>query len=294
MIGFRFAATCVALLYWTLATFAQSSPGGADAIASLRLLPNVALHYAPNGNFDAKGEFTPAKAGFNVADIADPVRLRHLPPNIRVLVWVGQCEGVSARFLAKVTPFLRDPRVFGFYLMDDPDPRSRLGLSPPCPPQNLKAESDWLHEHVPGTKTVIVLMNLSDAKTPTYMNSYNPDNSHVDLYGLCAYPCRTAFNGCDFGTMDRYVAASDKAGIPRSQLMPIYQAFGGGRWRDDWGGSYLMPSAASENEIIKRWRALVPSPVIDMAYSWGTQQEDESLHDDSEVMQVFSVYNEQH
>jgi hypothetical protein len=134
-------------------------------------------------------------------------------------------------------------------------------------------------------------MNLSDAKTPTYMNSYDPANSHIDLYGLCAYPCRTAFNGCDFDAIDRYVTASDAAGIPRNQLMPIYQTFGGGRWKDEWGGSYIMPTVIEEIEIIRRWRALVPSPVLDMAYSWGTQQEDISLHDVPDLMEVFKIYN---
>ena len=255
--------------------------------------PDTALHYAPNGNFDNTGVFLPGRIGFNVADITDSAQLKSLPKDVRALVWVGQCEGVTAKFVEAVSPFLHDRRVFGFYLMDDPDPRARRGVPPSCPAQNLRAESDWLHEHLPGTKTVVVLMNLSDARTPSYMNGYNPENTHIDLFGLCAYPCRTAFNGCDFDTIDRYVAASDKAGIPRNMLVPIYQAFGEGRWSDDWGGSYTMPGPADEAEIIRRWQVLVPTPVLDMAYSWGNQRGDVTLHDSQSVMQVLSLHNRQ-
>ena len=254
-------------------------------------LPDSVLHYAPNGNFDENGEFQPVKFGFNVADIADPLRLKAVPDGVQVLVWIGQCEGVTDKFLATVKPFLGDRKVFGYYLMDDPDPRSRLGAGPPCPPERLKEEADWLHAHVPGTKTVIVLMNLSDARTPLYKDSYNPGNSHIDLFGLCAYPCRTEFGGCDPALIPRYIAASDLAGIPRAQVMPIYQAFGGGRWRDDEDGRYIMPSAAEEVEIIKQWRTFVPNPVIDMAYSWGMQSDDISLHDTPDLKVVFSIYN---
>jgi hypothetical protein len=271
-------------------TFERTAPYTSDA-AHLTTLPDGTLHYSPNGNFDQGGAFLPASAGFNVADIADPSHLKTLPVGVRVLVWVGQCDGVSEKFRATVNPFLGDGRVFGYYLMDDPDPRSRFGLSPPCPPERLREESDWLHEHAPGTKTVIVLMNLSNARTPVYKSSYDPANSHVDLFGLCAYPCRTEFGGCDRNLIRRYVSASDLAGIPRNQIIPIFQAFGGGLWRDDEGGTYIMPSPAEEIEIISQWRALIQTPVLDMAYSWGTQREDASLHDMPSLIEVFAIYN---
>jgi hypothetical protein len=307
--GWRLSVTVVALGCAILLGPPAGSPAGRVAIpyasnhtldhavsptwdaSRLTTLPDGVLHYTPNGNFDDTGAFLPAGAGFNVADIADPSHLETLPDGVQVLVWVGQCDGVTEKFLATVGLFLGDRRVFGYYLMDDPDPRSSIAASPPCPPARLREESDWLHEHVPGTKTVIVLMNMSDARTPLYKDTYDPVNSHVDLFGLSAYPCRTEFNGCDRGLIGRYVAASDLAGIPRSQIMPIYQAFGGGLWRDDEGGSYIMPNPAEETEIISQWRALIPNPVLDMAYSWGTQREDISLHDAPDLKAVFSIYN---
>ena len=73
--------------------------------------------------------------------------------------------------------------------------------------------------------------------------------------------------------------------------MPIYQTFGGGLWRDDEGSSYIMPNPAEEIEIINQWRALIPHPVLDMAYSWGMQRNDTSLHDVPSLKAVFSIYN---
>jgi hypothetical protein len=274
----------LALAVGAIAAFDSAASSG------LRRVPTP-LHYAPNNNFDARGEYLPGKIGFDLADVSNTAILRTLARDVKVLVWVGQCDGVSEKFIASVTPFLEDPRVFGYYLMDDPDPRPGLRLTPPCLPSNLRAESDWLHEHAPGTMTVIVLMNLSNPTTPSYKNSYNPDNSHVDLYGLSAYPCRTVFKGCDLDIIDRYVRASDMAGIPRSQLIPVYQAFGGGEWRDDWGGSYILPSAAQEAAIIRRWLKLVPHPVIDMAYSWGVQREDTSLQSAPGLKEIFVRYH---
>ena len=64
------------------------------------------MHVVPNGNFDACGAYTPAAAGFDLADVA------------------------------AVTPFLHAPRVFGFCLMDDPDPRWHAGVAR-CAPARL-------------------------------------------------------------------------------------------------------------------------------------------------------------
>lgn len=261
-------------------------PSGADRTSG--------LHYAPNGNFDHAGNFLPARYGFNVADIHEARRLKELPDGVRALVWIGQCDGVSKKFLAAVSPFLGDRKVFGFYLMDDPDPRPRLSggrLSAPCRAESLKEESDWLHEHMPGTQTVIVLMNLGTGRDPSYANGYDAANSHVDLFGLAAYPCRTDWKGCDYDVINRYMAAGESAGVPRRQIIPIYQAFGGGRWKTDEGGSYILPTPEQETEILDRWRTLIPAPVLDMAYSWGSQRGDAALQNAPSLQEVFSNHN---
>jgi hypothetical protein len=263
--------------------------------ASSEATPLEVLHYGANNNFDAKGRYMPAHAGFNVADLTQPQRLAVLPPGVKALVWVGMCDGVTPKFLARVQPFIGNPRVLGFFLMDDPDPRPRADRqgSAPCEADKLRAESDWLHAHMPGARTFIILMNLGTARQPFYGEAYRPEIKHIDLFSLCAYPCRSELNGCDFNMVERYVAAAEAGGVPRSHIVPNYQTFGGGRWKDDADGQYLMPTPAQEEEIIRRWDALVPHPVFDMVYSWGSQREDYALENDPALQQLFAARNRQ-
>src|SRR5258705_12226424 len=109
--------------------------------------PRSALHYAANGNFNSNGRYLPAAAGFNLADVSTVAQLNSLPDGVKGLVWVGQCNGVDATFLSTVRPYIRNAKLFGFYLMDDPDPTGvHRSL---CTAENLKAESDWIHANVP-------------------------------------------------------------------------------------------------------------------------------------------------
>lgn len=247
------------------------------------------LHYAPNHNFDTESRYLPGKVGFNLADVGSVQQLEGLPNGVEGLVWIGQCEGVDANFLKAVGPFVGKPKVFGFFLMDDPDPTGKY--KSPCTPENLKAESDWIHDHVPGARTFIVLMKLSSSKAPSFVNTYNPSNSHVDLFGIDPYPCRTEFSDCDYEMIDRYVAAAEAWGIPRSKIIPVYQAFGGGQWRDDGGGKYVLPSEKQIDQIFARWERMLPAPVFDFAYSWGSQRSDEALENSPQLQAVFARHN---
>lgn len=257
--------------------------------ASAQSTRTTHLHYAPNHNFDSEGSYLPGGIGFNLADVGAVEQLDSLPNGIEGLVWIGECEGIDANFLKAVQPFVGKPKVFGFFLMDDPDPTGRY--KSPCTPENLKAESDWIHDHVPGAKTFIVLMKLSSSKAPSFVNTYNPSNSHIDLYGVDPYPCRTEITDCDYEMIDRYVAAAEAWGIPRSKIIPIYQAFGGGNWRDDGGGKYVLPSEKQIEQIFERWEKMVPAPVFDFAYSWGSQRADDALENSPDLQAVFARHN---
>jgi hypothetical protein len=247
-----------------------------------------ALHYAPNHNFDAHGTWRPAQAGFNLADVTDPGQLRDLPAGVKGLIWVGLCSGADRKFVAAVRPYVGQTAVFGFYLMDDPDPR--IGLAQ-CKPSSLRAEADWIHEHIPGTLTFIVLMNLSGATTPSFRESYNSINSHIDLYGIDPYPCRSELNGCSDVMIQQYVAAAEACGIARARMVPVYQSFGGGRWSDGDGGEYQLPTAVQLQAALAQWRALIPAPVFDYAYSWGEQRGDHALETSSDLQNVFLSHN---
>ena len=253
-----------------------------------------ALHYAPNHNIASNGTYGPARAGFNVADVSDHRDLSALGPDVRVLVWVGLCHGVDEPFMRIVNAYAQAPRLFGFYLMDDPDPRPAAWVNNPshaCPVANLRAEADWIHTHVPGAQTIIVIMNLGDASHPSFRDSYEPSRSHVDLFGLAAYPCRSDLPNCDYGIINRYVAAAVEAGIPTDAIVPIYQTFGGGGWKIDTGGRYVMPTVQQAAHLLSRWHQLVPNPEMDMAYSWGAQKGDAALETAPDLQALFARYN---
>jgi len=135
-------------------------------------------------------------------------------------------------------------------------------------------------------------MNFGSTKSPTYANTYNPANSHIDLYGLDPYPCRSELGGCDYNRITVAVAAAEAAGIPLGSIVPVYQAFGGGNWSDDGGGYYLFPTASEEQQILATWAGLVPSPVFDYAYSWGSQNSDQALESSTELQAVFAAHNQ--
>ena len=135
------------------------------------------------------------------------------------------------------------------------------------------------------------MINVNTSTAPVYANTYNPGNSHIDLYAPDPYPCRTEVGGCDYSKITSAVAAVEAAGIPRGSIVPVYQAFGGGGWSDDGGGQYTLPTASQEQQILATWAPLVPNPVFDYAYSWGTQNSDQALEGSTALQAVFSAHN---
>lgn len=230
----------------------------------------VTRHYAANGNFAPDGRYLPGRYGFDLADVSTPAELAALPAGVRGLVYLGSCAGADHDFTTAVDGFSDDPKLFGFYLIDDPAPAT-------CPRANLKSESAYIHDHIPGARTFILEQNLSASTHPSYAGGYNPANTGVDLFGIDPYPCRTELRGCDPDMIARFVAAAEQFGIPASSIVPVFQAFGGGTWVDDGGGRYQMPTADQLTSILAQWAKLIPAPVFDFAYSWGSQRGDTAL-----------------
>ncbi|MGH3283498.1 MAG: hypothetical protein ACRDPD_02235 [Streptosporangiaceae bacterium] len=248
------------------------------------------LHYTANGSISGSGAYLPGTLGFNMADVSASGRLPHLPKGVKALVWLGDCGGVTSSFQSQVHPFRDRSQVWGFYLMDEPDPSS-------CPAANLKAESDWIHANDPGAKTFIIEQNLSASYQPSYVGGYTPRNSDIDYYGLDPYPCRNdtypvSLHGCNDSYITKAVAAAEHVGIPQADIVPVYQAFGGGRYIDDGNGTYRLPTAAQERQILSTWSRLIRRPAFDYAYSWGVQNGDTALSDaPSSLQQVFAAHN---
>jgi hypothetical protein len=252
--------------------------------------PSTTLHYTANGNFSTSGVYLPGTDGFNVADVESPSAMGELPTGVKALVWLGLCNGADQTFTTTVQPYVGDSKVFGFYLMDEPDPTGKYSAL--CLPANLKAESDWIHTNDPLAKTFIIEMNLGATSNPTYTGGYNPADSDIDLYGLDPYPCRTELNGCDYTYITKGVAAAESIGIPQTDIVPVYETFGGGTWTDDGGGQYLLPSASQEDQVLSTWAGVVPEPVFDYAYSWGSQRADTALGTVPSLQAVFAAHNQ--
>jgi len=251
--------------------------------------PVTDKHFTVNGDFDSMGNYLPAKVGFNLADVSSVSALNSLPPGMMGVFYVGLCNGVDSNFLSIVKPLIGNTKLFALYLMDEPDPTGQWNTY--CDPANLKAESDWVHANMPGVKTFIVLMNMGSSANPSFQNTYSPQNSHVDLFGLDPYPCRTVLGGCDLDMINGQVNAAIKWGIPLSSIIPVYQTFGGGDYTDDLGGQYALPTATQLRQILGRWGELVPNPVFDYAYSWGSQNSDTALESAPDLQAVMAAHN---
>lgn len=245
----------------------------------------MTLHYASGGSGQAI-----ATAGFNLADVSYVSALNELPAGMKGLVYLGERTGVTDAFKAKVAPFIGNPRVFGFYICDEPDIRVTS-------PALLKAESDYIHANVPGAKTFMVLNNMGSNASPSFMNplipgqSYNPASTGIDYFGMGYYPIRSEMTVPDYTLINKLVAAAVASGIPLAQLVPIYQAFGGGNWTNSGGGKYVMPTATQMQIMLDRWKGLCPNPAFDYCYKWGTQNGDTALESSPTLQAVFKAFN---
>ena len=271
---------------WSCAGSAGGSTAQCSAPKNTGALgPVTNLHFTPNGNFDSNGNYLPGADGFNLADVSDLGTLNSLPTGVLGLVWVGLCNGVDANFTATIQPFVNNPKLFGFYLMDEPDPTGQY--APLCTAANLMAESDWIHANLPGAKTFIVMLDLGTPTSPNFAGTYNPANTDIDLFGLDPYPVRPEFTGgVDYSVITAGVNAAEAAGIPVTSIVPVYQVFGGGGYT-----SYALPTPTQEQQILSTWGAVVPNAVFDYAYSWGPQNGDQSLSTTLDLQPIFLQHN---
>ncbi|RUV04311.1 MAG: hypothetical protein E5Y88_10745 [Mesorhizobium sp.] len=253
----------------------------------------ITLHYTSGGSAAAI-----AAAGFNLADVQYVEQLNALPPGMKGLIWLDESSGVTPRFIAKVKPFIGNPKLFGFRLCDEPDITGKYH-SPAVSPAALKAEADWIKANVPGAVTFVTLMDMGSFEAPHFMNTFNPANTGIDFFGLDPYPVRGKVFDLDF--IDRTVEAAVAAGIPLNKIVPVFQAFGGGNWRTYTGGVrdvYKLPTPDQANQIFARWATYAPNPAFDFAYAWGSQNGDTKLGSTSpealSLRAAFKAHNTAH
>lgn len=239
--------------------------------------PSTSLHYAANSNF-VNNVYAPGTDGFNLADVSSAAELNALPAGVKGLVWLGMTDGVTPAFIAAVQACIGNPNLYGFYLADEP-------AASPTIAANLKAEADYIKANVPGAVTFMVEQNLSSNTSPSYY--YAPGNTDINLFGLDPYPVQTNVpNNLDYNIIPMAVTAAENAGVPLADIVPVYQAFGGGG-----SSTYILPTAAQEQQILATWASVVSTPAFDYAYSWGVQGGDSALSTDLALQMVFAIQN---
>ncbi|MFC5744164.1 hypothetical protein [Actinomadura rugatobispora] len=236
-----------------LATPGTTAPGPGRTL-------NIALNTEPS-DYPRLREL-----GYDLVDVKpDAASVAGVPDGMRAMLWVGNftCEDFELsfeEFAAAVRRLARHPKVYGWYLSDEPNPRE-------CPDiaGEIRRRADLVEREAPGQISFISL-------TDWPMRTLTPARVNVDLVGLDPYPCKgSARTGarCDIGAIDRMVRMADRAGIPRKAVVPVYQTFGQSCSRGD--KQYWLPTEEQMREILRRWDRLVPNPPMDIAYSWGHQ-----------------------
>jgi hypothetical protein len=207
-------------------------------------------HYTAN-----ETSYTASDAiGFNVHDTGmSTSTINALPAGSQALVWVGigasNCSAtLSSTFTSFVLANAANPRLFGFYLTDEPLDNTCVAA--------VTAYTKYIHDNAPGKKSFILLTDW-----PGTYAAYRPAVTNVDLIGLDPYPVKDG--KYDSTLISQQVNNAVAAGVPLSRIVPVFQTFGGEGWD--------APTAAQLTTILAQWAALIPNPPLDYAYSWGTQ-----------------------
>jgi hypothetical protein len=248
-----------------------ATSGGAQAEAQ-----TPTRHFVAN----LKGATAPFSLGYTLADKSSVSSLSTLPAGVQSVFWLGQkCPTpADSTFKAKVDALASNPKVFAYYLSDEP----HIG---DCPggPAALRSRADYIRAASDGRqKSFIVLSKVADYKP------FAPASSHVDLVGLDPYPCSIAHPQCDLSKIGEKVAAARAAGVQLTAIVPVYQAFGQERTTSHY---YNQPTATQEHAILTEWKRLVPSPVMDYTYGWGNQSSaNPTLVDSPALQKVFATF----
>ncbi|MFG2000294.1 hypothetical protein ACGFNU_14190 [Spirillospora sp. NPDC048911] len=216
-------------------------------------------------NMPAGDRAKAAALGYDLFDVdPDADEIASLPKGAQALLWVGNttCGGfgmTEEAFADAVRRLARNPRVYGWYLSDEPNPAE-------CPDivAQIRRRADVIHRYAPGQKAFASLTDWT-------MTPLKPSATHLDLIGLDPYPCRTEARGCDLRAIDRMVGQAVKAGFPKSMMVPVFQTFGQSCNKGD--KNWRLPTASQLRAILGRWNELLPRPAFDISYSWGRQSE---------------------
>ena len=214
-------------------------------------------HYTSQVPDAVNGHWPPQAMGFDLLDTSSITKLNNMPSGIEGLVYIGLKNGVDKEFRDRVDRWKGVPRVWGFYIVDEP-----YGI----PPASIKAQVNYLREHFPDAVMYVKVSNQDDVSRPRF-DPYNIESMGCDLCGMSGYAVRSRFpGGYDPTLIERYVAAGVRDGIPIAKTSPVMQTFGG-----DERGIYLTPTEKQMDEMFADWRRLIPNPIFDYCYAWSVQ-----------------------
>jgi hypothetical protein len=280
----------------TTSSGAASTPAAAVPAVTVS---SARAHFTVN----LKGSYSAARAaGFNVFDVAGSqtnpagvkTKLNALPSGSKAMIWVGNLDNSSstpgftlAQFKAQVNALKADPRVYGYFIADEPHPRKF-----PLAAAHVRERADYLRATAPAQKSFIVVLDGTSACGGTLGCEYAalaPSKTHVDLVGIDSYPCHLGA-ACDYSKITERVSVAAKMGIPKSQMVPVYQAFG--QEGKASGAYYRTPTASELSKMLSTWTAALPNAVLDYAYTWGTQTSaPQALANHPALVSVVKSYN---
>jgi hypothetical protein len=248
-----FLAAIVALACGS-ATAAATKPK-APAKASLGPAPSYRYIY------DADSvAATVVSDGWNLVDVGSKSSADRLPGNARGLVWVGDYDNGScswemsdASIKSEVTPAVHDPKVFGYFFSDEPNPYA-------CPnaPAQHRARSNFIHSIAPRKRTVLVLDSngFSGRATKDALEQMPLWKGTADYIGLDPYPCYQR-SSCDFSWIAKTIRAANAAGL---SYWGVLQAFDDSSWR--W------PTTAELSHMVGQWSHSRESGSMTFAWTW--------------------------
>lgn len=223
----------------------------------------------------------PRRTGFTIFDTGDSLRdVRALPDTVKALVWLGQkCPTPADKsFRTTVGRLARSPRVFGYYLSDEPHVAD-------CPegPAALATRSAFIRKVSGGRQESFIVLSDDEDYSP-----FRPAITGVSMVGLDPYPCSVAHPSCEIRQINEAVGLATSRGIQLRRIVPVYQAFGQQNTDSHY---YNLPSPTKERAMIARWASLVPHPRMDYTYGWGHQDSaNPTLTDSPGLKKTFRSY----
>jgi len=217
-----------------------------------------------------------AALGFNLLDVDAKAEADALPPGARGLYWLGDylnaptCdwEKPDATVAAKVRAAKGDPKVWGYYFSNEPDP-----YGCPAAVEQHRARARLIESIDPDARTYLSL----DMNSREHALDQLPRWRGVaDEVGLNPYICFRGRPRCDFAWLDRVIAAANLAGLA---YFGHVQAFQVEEWR--W------PSPAELTAMLDRWARSRQQGYAVFTWSWGGS----ALLDRPRLVRVLERFN---